>query len=153
MTRSAPRCIPKEHNGKQYYCSMELALMMVGGKWKPIILWLLGAQGTLRFGELRRLMPGVTQKMLTQQLRELEADGLVLRRAHPQVPPRVEYSLTGRGAGLVPILKDLSAWAREIEAEKDAMAQPDAPAAPSPESDASACVGTGGPPRRGGARV
>ncbi|WP_243358279.1 winged helix-turn-helix transcriptional regulator [Fundidesulfovibrio terrae] len=153
MTKNAPRCIPKEHNGKQYYCSMELALMMVGGKWKPIILWLLGAQGTLRFGELRRLMPNVTQKMLTQQLRELEADGLVLRRAHPQVPPRVEYSLTGRGAGLVPILKELSAWAREIEAEKDATARPDEPAAPAPEGDGSACSGTVRLSRSGGARV
>jgi DNA-binding HxlR family transcriptional regulator len=127
MTKSVHRCVPKEHNGKQYYCSMELALMVVGGKWKPIILWLLGERGTLRFGELRRLMPSVTQKMLTQQLRELEADGLVSRLAHPQVPPRVEYSLTGRGAGLVPILKELSAWAREMEAEKDAAAAPDAP--------------------------
>jgi DNA-binding HxlR family transcriptional regulator len=97
---------------------MELALMIIGGKWKPIILWMLGTLGTLRFGELRRRMPNVTQKMLTQQLRELEADGLLIREAHPEVPPKVEYSLTGRGMTLVPILDELSAWAREIEAAK-----------------------------------
>jgi len=92
--------------------------MMIGGKWKPIILWKLGTLGTLRFGELRRQMPNVTQKMLTQQLRELEADGLVLRTAYPQTPPRVDYALTGRGRTLVPILDDLSVWAKEIEAAK-----------------------------------
>jgi DNA-binding HxlR family transcriptional regulator len=99
---------------------MELALMMIGGKWKPIILWKLGTHGTLRFGELRRQMPSVTQKMLTQQLRELEADGLVLRTAYPQAPPRVDYALTGRGRSLVPILENLSVWARTIETEKSA---------------------------------
>jgi len=98
--------------------------MMIGGKWKPIILWQLGERGTLRFGELRRIMTNVTQKMLTQQLRELEADGLVLREAHPEMPPRVEYSLTARGLSLVPILEDLSVWAREIEKEKAAVPEP-----------------------------
>lgn len=98
--------------------------MMIGGKWKPIILWQLGSRGTLRFGELRKRIPNATQKMLTQQLRELEADGLVLRQAHPEVPPKVEYSLTERGKRLVPILENLSAWAREIEQEETATPEP-----------------------------
>lgn len=122
MTLEPGPCPARKHNGKPYFCSIELALMMIGGKWKPIILWQLGALGTLRFGELRRRMPNVTQKMLTQQLRELEADGLVSRTPHPQVPPRVEYALTGRGRSLVPILESLSAWARETEREKPAPA-------------------------------
>ena len=115
MSRNAQVCVPKIHNGKQYFCSMELALMVIGGKWKPLILWHLGTQGMQRFGQMRRSMPSVTQKMLTQQLRELEADGLVLREAHPEMPPRVEYSLTERGLKLMPILEDLSVWAREVE--------------------------------------
>lgn len=98
--------------------------MMIGGKWKPIILWQLGSVGTLRFGELRKRIHNATQKMLTQQLRELEADGLVLRQAHPEVPPKVEYSLTERGRRLVPILENLSAWAREIEQEETATPEP-----------------------------
>jgi len=124
MSHTAPVCIPKTHNGKQYYCSMELALMVIGGKWKPLILWHLGTRGMQRFGQMRRSMPSVTQKMLTQQLRELEADGLVLREAHAEMPPRVEYSLTERGRKLMPILEDLSVWARVIEQEKSLTLEP-----------------------------
>ncbi|MGE4298509.1 MAG: winged helix-turn-helix transcriptional regulator [Desulfovibrionaceae bacterium] len=115
MPQHPPRCDKKSYNGREYYCSMELAIMMIGGKWKPIIIWLLGAHGTVRFGELRRLMPNVSQKMLTQQLRELEADGLVLRQAHPENPPRVDYSLTSQGATLIPVLEHLHAWAQDME--------------------------------------
>ncbi|WP_300156411.1 helix-turn-helix domain-containing protein [Solidesulfovibrio sp.] len=97
---------------------MELAIIMIGGKWKPLILWALGANGMMRFGELRRLLSGASQKMLTQQLRELETDGLIVREAHPQVPPRVEYSLTTRALRLVPILNQLDVWAQAVEQEK-----------------------------------
>lgn len=125
MTRNhVPHCPLKNFNGKNYYCSVELALMMIGGKWKPIILWHLGAHEKLRFGELRRFMPNVTQKMLTQQLRELEADGLLLRESYPSVPPRVEYSLTDRGISLLPILESLSLWGRGVEQELKARRQP-----------------------------
>jgi len=117
MTRNDHGCPPRLHNGRTYFCSMELALMMIGGKWKPLILWILGTRGILRFGELRRRLPGVTQKMLTQQLRELEADGLVLREAYALMPPRVDYSLTERGQSLVPILESLSAWAKVVETQ------------------------------------
>lgn len=88
---------------------MVSAINIIGGKWKPIILHMLSA-GTMRFGELNRNIPPVSQKMLTQQLRELEADGIVKRKVYAEVPPRVEYSLTDRGVTLKPILDDLYAW-------------------------------------------
>lgn len=108
-------CPAKECLGKRYFCAVELTLQVIGGKWKPIILWHL-KEGGLRFGELRRRIPNVTQKMFTQQLRELESDGLLLRRVHAQVPPKVEYSLTELGAGVLPLIEGLSAWGRKLEA-------------------------------------
>jgi len=90
-------------------CPTEAALAVIGGRWKVPILWHL-RRGTLRFGELSRLLGAVTQKMLTQQLRELERDGIVHRRVFPEVPPRVEYSLTDFGTSLSPLLDALSAW-------------------------------------------
>ena len=103
--------------GKRYFCSVELALQVIGGKWKPIILWHLRRGERQRFGELKRHMPNVTQKMLTQQLRELEADGMLLREVYPQVPPRVEYSLTRLGLSVLPVLDQLSRWGQEFEVE------------------------------------
>jgi DNA-binding HxlR family transcriptional regulator len=108
-------CPLKECAGKQYYCTMELTLAVIGGKWKPIILWHLGREGVQRFGELRRSMPNITQKMLTQQLRELEADGLVHREVYPQVPPKVEYSLTALGQSVIPVMKTLCEWGESFE--------------------------------------
>ncbi len=92
-----------------YQCSMELTLALIGGKWKSLILWRLG-DNTLRFSELKKSLPQVTQKMLTQQLRELEEDGLVHRHVYTQVPPRVEYSLTQAGKSILPILNTLCEW-------------------------------------------
>lgn len=103
--------------GKHYFCAVELALQVIGGKWKPVILWHLRTGERQRFGELRRRMPNVTQKMLTQQLRELEADGMVRREVYPQVPPRVEYSLTGLGLSVMPVLDQLSQWGARFETE------------------------------------
>lgn len=91
-------------------CPVEAALDVVGGKWKPLILFRLSG-GTLRFAELQRAMPAVTQRMLTLQLRELERDGLVRRVVHAEVPPRVEYSITDAAQGLMPILATLGEWA------------------------------------------
>ncbi len=108
--------------GKRYFCSVELALQVIGGKWKPIILWHLSSCERKRFGELKRMMPNVTQKMLTQQLRELEADGMITRQVHPEVPPRVEYSLTGLGGSVMPVLDQLSAWGLLFERENSVRA-------------------------------
>ena len=110
-------CALRSCAGKSYFCSVELALQVIGGKWKPIILWHLRDVERLRFGELRRQMPNVTQKMLTQQLRELESDGLLLRTVYPQVPPRVEYRLTELGRSVLPILAQLSSWGALFEAK------------------------------------
>ncbi|GAB5374371.1 MAG: helix-turn-helix domain-containing protein [Acuticoccus sp.] len=90
-------------------CAVEAALQFIDGKWKGVILFHL-LQGTMRFNEIRRAIPSVTQRMLTNQLRELEADGLVSRTVYPQVPPKVEYALTERGQTLEPVLLALKVW-------------------------------------------
>jgi DNA-binding HxlR family transcriptional regulator len=94
----------------QSECPLTALIDMIGGRWKVLALWRL-RDGPKRFTELRRQMPGVTQKMLTQQLRQLEADGLVRREVFPQVPPKVEYSLTPTGEELSGLLTTLSKWA------------------------------------------
>lgn len=91
------------------YCTTEMALEIIGGKWKLVILYNL-FEGTKRFGELRRAMPNVTQRMLTRQLRELEEDGLVRRKVYTQVPPKVEYSLTDTGESLESIVRQIDEW-------------------------------------------
>ncbi len=93
---------------------VESALHALGGKWKPLILWHL-LEDTRRFGELRRLIPDITQKMLTQQLRELESDQLVHREVYAEVPPRVEYSLTQLGRTLESVLNVLCDWGKTFE--------------------------------------
>jgi DNA-binding HxlR family transcriptional regulator len=96
---------------KTYNCPVEAAVDVIGGKWKALILWWL-QERTWRFAELRRQMPGITEKMLTRQLRELEADGIVERRVYPTVPPKVEYSLTGYGRSLKRALRAICDWGR-----------------------------------------
>ena len=96
-------------------CGLDVALAIMGGKWKPLILWHV-MEGKIRFGQLKRLIPGITQKMLTQQLRELEKDGLVSRKVFAEVPPRVEYSLTDFGETLKPVLDLLCLWGKKYEA-------------------------------------
>ena len=95
---------------RQHECPVETSLELLSGKWKPRLLWKFHKQGTLRFGELKRAMPEITAKMLTQQLRELEQDGLVLRKIYPEVPPKVEYSLSEFGHTLGPVLEMIAAW-------------------------------------------
>ncbi len=97
---------------KVTYCPASRTLKVIGGKWKPLILYYL-QNNTRRNGELLRLMPDITQKMLTRQLRELEADGIVHREVYPVVPPRVEYSLTEYGQTLTPILEAMVQWGME----------------------------------------
>lgn len=93
-------------------CSVELTLQIISGKWKGIILYHL-VDGKKRFNQLRRLMPTITQRMLTLQLRELEQDGIVHREVYPEVPPKVEYSLTEFGKTLQPIVSLMKDWGEE----------------------------------------
>lgn len=96
---------------KQYSCPVEVTLDVIGGKWKCVILWWL-RRGAKRFGELKQLMPGVSQKVLTAQLRQLKADGLIDRQVFPESPPRVEYSLTAYGETLRPITELMCNWGK-----------------------------------------
>lgn len=94
---------------RDYSCPVALTIDTVGGKWKAHILWHLRGE-PLRYGELKRSLPGITHKMLTQQLRELEADGIVHREVYNVVPPRVDYSLTEQGRQLLPAFEALRRW-------------------------------------------
>lgn len=96
-------------NGKDYHCSLDITMDYIGGKWKAIILWYL-RDGKKRFGELNRLIPEITERMLSLQLKDLEKDGLVTRKIFPEVPPRVEYELTGLGNSLQPVVREMAKW-------------------------------------------
>lgn len=104
--------IQQWHTENPISCPMVSAINVIGGKWKPIILHML-SDGTMRFGEIKKNIPPISQKMLTQQLRELEADGIVRRKVYAEVPPKVEYSLTDLGTTLKPILQGLYAWGQK----------------------------------------
>ncbi len=91
-------------------CPVMTTLYVIGGKWKPGILWALETEGVLRFGELKRKLPGITQKMLTLQLRELESDKIIRRKIFAEVPPRVEYKLADYGRSLTPVLSEMAKW-------------------------------------------
>ena len=97
---------------KVYQCGLDAAIDVVGGKWKPMVLWALHVQPR-RFGVLRRELPGISEKVLTQQLRELQHDGIVHREVHDQVPPKVVYSLTPLGRTLEAALQPLGLWGEE----------------------------------------
>ena len=97
---------------RAYHCAIEVTLDLIAGKWKALILCHL-ALGATRFSAFKRVFPGVTQKMLTQQLRELEEDGLISRTVYAQVPPKVEYALTPFGESLTPIIQVMSAWGKQ----------------------------------------
>lgn len=107
-----------------YHCPVEATIDIVGGKHKVLILWHISNHQVLRFGELQRLMPQATPKMLTQQLRELEADGMLHRKLYHQVPPKTEYSLTDRGRSFVPVLNAMCAWGGSVLGEVAAEADP-----------------------------
>ncbi len=98
---------------ENYRCTVSVTLEIIGGKWKSLILWQLSFK-TLRFSQLQRRLAKITQKMLTQQLRELERDGLIHRQVYAEVPPRVEYSLTELGESVVPILQLMCQWGKDF---------------------------------------
>jgi DNA-binding HxlR family transcriptional regulator len=99
-------------------CPVRLTMDIIGGKWKPMILYYIKNLGVCRFGELQRYIPHITKKMLTQQLRELEKDGIVHRKVYQQVPPRVDYSLTESGETLEPLLQAMADWGVAHRASK-----------------------------------
>lgn len=107
-----------QYRNTQYHCPMELTLALIGGKWKALILWHLG-ENTLRSGELKRLLPEITPKMMSQQLKELESNGFVNRIVYPQVPPKVEYTLTDSGRKILPVLKVMYQWGLDYIDETD----------------------------------
>ena len=94
-------------------CPVEATLGLIDGKWKGVVLYHLMEEDVLRFNELRRKLSNVSQRILTSQLRELEADGLIVRKVYAEVPPKVEYRLTPRGATLEPVLRALKTWGDE----------------------------------------
>jgi DNA-binding HxlR family transcriptional regulator len=107
-------------DGKEYHCAMDVTMDFIGGKWKTVVLWYL-RKDKKRFGELRKLIPNITEKMLSLQLKDLENDGLVTRKIHPEVPPRVEYFLTDFGRTLIPTLEEIARWGRTLAQAKGKM--------------------------------
>ncbi len=109
--------------GRKFICGLDAAIAVMGGKWKGLILFAL-QDGPVRFGELRRAVPGISERMLILQLREMEASGLVHREVYHQVPPKVEYSLTEFGHSLNTALGPLGEWGEEHMERIEALVQP-----------------------------
>ena len=99
-------------SGKKINCPVTASIELIGGKWKTIILYSL-LSGTRRFGEIAVRIPDISRKVLTEQLKELESDGLILREQYKEIPPRVEYSLTELGKSLSPVFRELEIWVTE----------------------------------------
>jgi DNA-binding HxlR family transcriptional regulator len=135
-------------SNRKLRCPMEVTIEVIGGKWKPMILFhLLG--GTKRFGELKHAMPDATRQMLTQHLRELESHGIIHREVYPQVPPKVEYSLTPVGWTLKPVLLAMTDWANRYQQGELAAVTAEATPAHTPSDHApnAASAGDLSPPR------
>jgi DNA-binding HxlR family transcriptional regulator len=101
-------------DGTFYYCPVDLTLSVVGGRWKGLVFWNL-REGPKRFGEIKKILVGINDKMLTQVLRELEQRGVVHREVYSAIPPKVEYSLTKEGEQLLPVMKLMSDWGGKYE--------------------------------------
>jgi len=102
-----------QNNEQAVSCPIDFAFQRIGGKHRGKILWFLHEHQVLRYGELKRLIRGITPKMLTQTLRELEQDGMILRKVYLEVPPKVEYTLTAASIELIPLLYGLRGWAQK----------------------------------------
>lgn len=100
---------PSVPDAQSESCPVTRCLSVIGGKWKPVILFCI-ANGVDRFGAMQRAVPGITKQMLTKQLRELEADGILSRKVYPVVPPRVDYALTQTGQSVLPIIEQMRLW-------------------------------------------
>ena len=100
---------PLAPNSDAESCPVTYCLSVIGGKWKPVILFCI-SNGVDRFGAMQRAVPGITKQMLTKQLRELEADGVLKRTVYAEVPPRVDYALTKKGTSLLPVVKQMEEW-------------------------------------------
>jgi DNA-binding HxlR family transcriptional regulator len=109
-------------HGKTYHCAMDVTMSFIGGKWKTVVLWYLRNR-TRRFGELKKQIPDITEKMLSLQLKALEEDGLVKREVYAEVPLRVEYSLTDFGKTLIPVIEAIAAWGRHLGQTEGEMIQ------------------------------
>lgn len=108
-----------KNNSDAPVCSLDYAFRRIGGKYKARVLWYIHIENNvLRYGELKRMVQNITSKMLTQTLRELEEDNLVSRKVYPEVPPKVEYSLTNTGKELIPVIDHLGAWGEKQMAKE-----------------------------------
>lgn len=105
--------IRKKIINNEYNCEKELTLSVIGGKWKLVILWHLGFEGTFRFNEIRRLFRSISHRILSKQLKELEQDGLISRKVYDSSPPKVEYSITDRGKTVLPIVQAMYEWGKD----------------------------------------
>jgi DNA-binding HxlR family transcriptional regulator len=99
--------------GNKFNCAMDVTMNFIGGKWKTVVLWYL-RKGKKRFGELKKHIPDITEKMLSLQLKTLEEDGIVKRTIYAEVPPRVEYEMTDFGRTLIPMLEEIALWGRSL---------------------------------------
>lgn len=104
---------------KVFYCNVELTIDIIGGKWKPLIIYHIGNNESIRYGELKRKIPSINERVLSRQLRELEDDKLINRKVYDDIPPKVEYSVTDIGKSLKSILNDLGDWGRRYNKEND----------------------------------
>jgi len=105
-------------------CEIEVTTSVIGGKWKPLILYFLGENGTQRFGEIKTYLSKVSHKSLTNQLKELEKEGVISRKVFPEVPPKVEYTLTEKGESLMPILELMCDWGFKNKGDKYSLIRP-----------------------------
>lgn len=104
-------------NGKEYHCAMDVTMDFIGGKWKAVVLWYLRKEKK-RFSELKKLIPNITEKMLSLQLKDLEKDGILRRKVYAEIPPKVEYYLTDFGKSLIPMLEEIARWGRNLAEAK-----------------------------------
>jgi DNA-binding HxlR family transcriptional regulator len=104
-------------NGKEYHCAMDVTMNFIGGKWKTVVLWYL-QKDRKRFNELKKLIPNITEKMLSLQLKSLEKDGIIARKIYAEIPPKVEYYMTDFGKTLIPMLQEIAKWGRALGESK-----------------------------------